>query len=153
LAVAAHALAGGALPSGGVAALLIVVSLATGLAAMTERASHGAVLLAVLAAGQFAAHVSMAAVGHSHGDSVALSWPFMLLTHGLAVAAGARLMSLSEWLFGSLCRVVRRCVAVLQMPARLAAAPGIRPEYQPLQHVSLLAFSISHRGPPARARS
>lgn len=146
-------MAGGALPSGGAAALLIVVSLTTGLAAMTGRAARGAVLVAVLGTGQLAGHLAMAAVGHVHGDTTALSGPVMLLTHALAVALGAWLMSLSEWLFRSLCRVMERCVAVLRMPPRPAAAPGVRPEHQPLQHVLLLAASISHRGPPACARS
>jgi len=155
LAVAAHAFAGGGLPSGGAAALLIVVASTTGLLAATDRASHGPALAAVLAGGQLASHGAMAATSHPHNlitpDHIALSWFLMMLAHTLAVAAGAWLMLLSEWLFRSLCRVLRRCATVPAPVAESTARRYVRPEEQPLQHVLLLAASISHRGPPAWA--
>lgn len=109
-------------------------------------------LAALLACGQLTGHVALAAAGHAHGETSTLPAPLMLLTHAVAVVAGAVLVSACERLCQVLSRAVRRCVGIAQLPVDVRTPRAVTPDGQPLQHVLLLAASISHRGPPARIR-
>ncbi|WP_197379184.1 hypothetical protein [Mycolicibacterium mengxianglii] len=151
LAVAAHALAGGGWPTGGAAALLVVVAVAICLAAVADRAAQKPTLIALLAAGQGAAHAALAC-GHLHGETSTVPWQLMLLAHALAVIAGASLMSAAEGLCCALSRVVRRCVTTVCGAPHVPKTTRAWLEHPPRQHVLLLAASISHRGPPVCAK-
>lgn len=148
LAVAAHAVAGGGWPAGGAGVLLTVTAAVVGLCALSERAAGTAMLAAVLAGGQLAGHVALAASGHSHGETSTAPTQVMLLTHAVAVVAGAVLVSACERLCQVLSQVARRCVSIARAPVEVRTALAVTPDDQPLQHVLLLAASISHRGPP-----
>ena len=148
LAVAAHAVAGGGAPHGGAPVLLAATAAVIGLAAISDRASDIRVLASLLAGGQLVGHMALATAGHSHGETS--SWPslLMLLMHLVAVAVGAVLVSACERLVHALTRVVRQRVAAVRAPVEIRqTAPVIR-DCQPLQHILLIAASISHRGPP-----
>ncbi|AQA02923.1 hypothetical protein BVC93_11315 [Mycobacterium sp. MS1601] len=147
LAVAAHALAGGGWPTGGAVALLAVLAVATGLVAGASADRHLAVILAL---GQATGHLALAAVGHVHHTATA-PWQLMLFSHAVAVTVGAALMILAQQLGRVLSRAIRRCTTAVQVPADAPHILQLRVDHQPLQHVRLLAASLTHRGPPARA--
>src|ERR1700754_4605717 len=72
LAVAAHGMAGGALPSGAATVHIAVLAATVGaLAATLSRASEARVQMMLLAGGQLTAHVLLSAVGHHHAVSPA----------------------------------------------------------------------------------
>jgi hypothetical protein len=152
LAVAAHAVAGGGWPAGGAGVLLAATAAVVGLSALSERASGAPILAVLLAGGQLAGHVALSAAGHSHGQTSTLPIQLMLLTHAVAVVAGAVLVSACERLCQVLSRVARRCVGIARVPVDVRTGPAVTQDGQPLQHVLLLAASISHRGPPVRVR-
>ncbi|CAN5401856.1 hypothetical protein BH10ACT9_BH10ACT9_23300 [soil metagenome] len=151
LAVAAHAVAGGGWPTGGAAVLLASVAAVVGLIASADRAAGTPNLVALLAAGQLAGHLSLAIAGHLHDETSGLPTTLMLLTHAVAVLVGAALVSGCERLGSALSRVVRRCVRLACTPSD-GRATAVRLDGHPWQHVLLIAASISHRGPPARVR-
>lgn len=149
LALAAHGVGSGALPTGAAAPeLLILAATAGALAAAIPRAADAHVMLGLLCAGQLVGHLMLAAAGHSHGPSHAPAAWMMALAHLGAVAIGAVLISLGD----RLCRAVSR---VLARPGRCAALPAAPPAIvaitsadQPLRWTLFLAASMSHRGPP-----
>lgn len=149
LAVAAHAVAGGGWPTGGAAVLLAATASVVGLIAMADRVAATSVLLALLAGGQVAAHLSLAAASHTHDENSGVPTALMFCTHAVAVFVGAMLTSAAERVCRALCRAARRCLTVARTPVRTRTLAAITTDDQPLQHVLLLAASISHRGPPA----
>lgn len=120
---------------------------ATGL--MAGRASQPRTLVAVLAAGQLIGHAAMAVSGHAHATPH-VPGQSMVLAHAAAVVAGATLMVLAQRLIDALCRVVRRCVAIVCSPPDVPSSPW-RFEPQVVQQI-LLSSPISHRGPPVCAQ-
>ena len=153
LAVAAHASAGGGWPVGGAGVLLAATAVVVGLSALSERAAAMPVLAALLAGGQLSGHLALAAAGHSHGQATPLPTEQMLVMHVVAVLVGAVLVSACERLCQLLSQVARRCVHISRVPVSIRTALPVAGDGQPLQHVLLLAASISHRGPPACVRS
>lgn len=151
LAVPAHAVAGGGWPTGGAAVLLAATAAVVGLIAVADQVAATSALLALLAGGQVAAHLSLAAASHTHDENSSVPTALMFCTHAVAVLVGAVLISAAERVCRALSQAARRCLAVARTPicTRTAAAPTT--DDQPLQHVLLLAASISHRGPPACA--
>jgi hypothetical protein len=148
LAMAAHGAGGGALPSGAVAALLVVVAVTAGaLAASTVRARSPRYLMGLLAAGQLLGHVLLSAAGHHHTGPAAPPAAAMFAAHLVAIVAGAALISAGDRLWRAVSRTVRTIVrvayAVVARPAATAHSAD-----QPLRSALLLAASVSHRGPP-----
>jgi hypothetical protein len=149
LALAAHGAAGAALGSGAAAMILALLAGGFGaLASSLERATEPAVLVALLAAGQTAGHLMLAAAGHSHGPVPDTS---MLAAHVLAVGVGALLITGAERLCRALSTVLAEGTTYRTPP------PVVRPMWaltrpdHPLQSRLLVAVSISHRGPPPSA--
>lgn len=153
LAIGAHALAGDVLPSAGSAALLVVLAVTAGtLTAGWARTARMPALLGVLAAGQAVGHLALSTGGHVHTESAAsLPTPVMALTHLVAIGVGAILIRACERLCSALSSIVRRHIHRYDgAPRATPRAPRFRVDH-PLQHVLLLAASISHRGPPVGA--
>lgn len=148
LAVAAHAVGSGAAPTGAVVALLAVLAATVGaLAATIAHAADARVLLGLLSGGQLCGHLILSAVGHSHSASTAPPAGVMLAAHVIAVAAGALLIAASDRLCRAVSRVVRAAVRVVAAPVAVAPVLVLESD-QPLHSPRLLAFSLSHRGPP-----
>ncbi|MGV0810385.1 hypothetical protein ABQF34_00335 [Mycolicibacterium boenickei] len=146
LAVAAHGVAGGALPSGAVAAELALLAVTLGtLAATVARADRAPVLWALLGTGQLLAHLLLASAGHSHGARPGL---VMFGAHIVAVTLGAGLIACGARLWAAMSRAVRTVVFPGRGPAVLAAGVMVSSADQPLQSALFLAASVSHRGPP-----
>jgi hypothetical protein len=149
LAVAAHGLADGMVPSGGSVALLGVVAAALGAGvARWQRTSQTPVLVGVLAFGQLVGHLALSA-----GDAMPatrLSAP-MLAAHLAAVLVGATLVAAAERLYTALSSAIRRCRPATGVLAVAGAPVSAVRDDPPLQRVRLMAASISHRGPPVGA--
>jgi hypothetical protein len=144
LAVAAHGMSGGMLPTGGLIALLVVLSATFGLLTATlSRADDGRVLAGLLSVGQLAGHLLLSA-GHGHGR---LS-PAMLACHAAAVIAAAAAIALGGRLAAALSRTARAAVRTASVPPMSAPAIVATQADQPLRSALLLATSVSHRGPP-----
>jgi len=148
LAVAAHGVGSGALPSGAAAALLAVLAATIGaLAATTAGAGKTVVLLGLLAVGQLVGHLLLSAAGHHHTLSTAPPAAVMLAAHLLAIAVGAVLNAAGDRLCAALSRAVRAMVRVV-WPVAGTPVVAVRRAAQPLRSALLLAASVSHRGPP-----
>jgi uncharacterized membrane protein (UPF0136 family) len=150
LAIAAHGVGTGMVPTGGAAALLGVLAAAIGgCVTAWHRTSDARVLVGVLAGGQLLAHLTLTAAGAEHGGSLAKAAPpTMLAAHAVAVVAGAILVTACARLHATLSSVIRTHAGV---PARLpsAAAPALHIRRDPPpQRAAVIAASISHRGPP-----
>lgn len=146
LAVAAHAAAGGGLPSGGAVAELVVLATVIGAVAFTMRANTGA-LLGLLAAGQLLGHLLLGAVGHSHSQGGAPT-SAMLAAHAAAVLIGALLIAVGEHLCAAVSRAVRVAASIpRELPCVLTTVTAGTAD-QPLFSELVLAASMSHRGPP-----
>ena len=149
LAVAAHGVAGGALPTGASAAQLAVLAATVGTVAATlARAADTQVLLGLLAAGQLFGHVMLSAVGHSHASATPAA--AMLVAHLAAIAAGAVLIAAGDRLCRAVSRAVRAAVRTVCPPVVVAPVMASGDADQPLRSALLLAASVSHRGPPVR---
>ncbi len=155
LAVAAHGVSGGGLPTGGAAALLGVLAAALGaLAGTWVRAPGPWVLLGLLGAGQLGAHLVLGIGGHMagmSGMSLKAHTPQMVAAHMVAVAVCAVLVANCERLCAALS-------SALRSPGRPTAGraywwtPALTvPADQPMHSTLVVAVSISHRGPPVGA--
>ena len=114
LAVAAHGVASGRVPTGATAALLVLLAAGTGaMVGASDRAGGPGALLGVLALGQLGGHLVLSAGGHQHvpapGPSTVIPAPVMLLAHLAAVAFGAILIAACERLYLALSSVIRGC--------------------------------------------
>ncbi|MBP2214360.1 hypothetical protein JOJ87_004704 [Rhodococcus ruber] len=143
LAVAAHGSAGGGVPGNAEVTLLVAVAAGVGLVAAHLRAVP---TIVVLAGGQAATHLVLAAVttGHLH-----TSVP-MLAAHTVAVVACAALLEAAQRLCGPLTRAVR--AAWLTAPPRVEAVRTLLPPatVRPVA-AARAAPGISRRGPPVAA--
>lgn len=145
LAIAAHGVAGGALPGGAVAAQLVVLAATLGTVAATLGSSHRtAVLWGLLGTGQLLAHGLLATAGHGHG-APGLA---MFGAHVAAVSLGAGLIACGARLSAAVSRVVRVVVRAGRVAPRSTNCVTARSADQPLHSALLLAASMSHRGPP-----
>jgi hypothetical protein len=148
LAVAAHSVGSGALPSGAVVAQLAVLAATIGaLAASISRAADARVLLGLLAVGQLCGHLMLSAVGHHHavaGPPAAV----MLAAHAVAIGTGALLIAASDRLCRAISRAVRAAVRTVAAPVTGPNVVVVGQADQPLRSTLLLAASMSHRGPP-----
>jgi hypothetical protein len=150
LAIAAHAMAGGAVPPGAVAVLLGVLAVTAGaVAANTDRAADGLALFVLLALGQLVAHVMLTAAGHA--ECAASGGPpadLMFAAHAVALVVGAALIAAGD----RLCRAVTSALRAFarELPGMLATAgaAAVTGGDQPLRSTLLLAASVSRRGPP-----
>ncbi|CRZ17507.1 hypothetical protein [Mycolicibacterium neworleansense] len=147
LAIAAHGVAGGALPAGAVAAQLTVLAVTLGtVAATVAGANRAAVLWGLLGTGQLLSHALLATAGHSHEARPGV---VMLVAHLAAVSLGAGLIACGA----RLCAAVSRVARVAVQEVRTVPAPAVcvmaRGADQPLHSALFLAASVSHRGPPA----
>ncbi|WKG03327.1 hypothetical protein [Mycolicibacterium sp. HK-90] len=149
LAVAAHGVAGGVMPSGAVAAQLVVLALTLGaVAATVARANRATALWALLGTGQLLAHMLLATAGHAHDARPPL---VMLVAHLVAVTVGASLIASGARLWAALSRVVRAAVRAVRGTPVTTLAVATSGADQPLHSALLLAASVSHRGPPVGA--
>ncbi|HKP42355.1 hypothetical protein [Mycobacterium sp.] len=149
LAVAAHGIGGGAVPTGAASAQLVVLAAAIGaLAATIARAADARVLLCLLAAGQLLGHVMLDAAGHAHTPSAAPPAAVMLAAHLTAIAAGAVLIAAGDRLCRAVSRAVQAAVRSICVPPAAPTVVAMRGADQPLRSALLLAASVSHRGPP-----
>jgi hypothetical protein len=151
LAVAAHGVGGGGLPTG--AATVLLALLAATVGALATTAPRGPfVLFGLLTVGQLLGHLMLRAAGHPHADSSAPPAIAMLAAHLLAIFVGAALITAGDRLWHALSRAVRAAVRMV-CPVAARPVPATRRADQPLRSALLLAASMSHRGPPvSRAR-
>ena len=151
LAVAAHAAAGGATPSGAGAALVGAMAITIGaLATSVRRAANQPVLLGLLAGGQMVGHLLLGGSGHHHVATAGHGTAAMTVAHVAAVFAGAALIAAAGRLGSALSHAVR--VAIPPQHEPVAPAPPRRFDGgdQPLRSSLQLAASVSHRGPPVQ---
>lgn len=152
LSVAAHASAGGAVPSGAAATQLAILAITIGALAASVRSAAGfRTLVALLATGQLVAHLVLTMAGHVHGQVGAVTTAAMLGAHAAAVALGAVLIASGVYLWAVLSHVRRGMSVSPHVPVPAQAAPVGSGADQPLRSALLLAVSVSHRGPPVRA--
>lgn len=150
LATVAHTWASGSAPSGAGVALLGVLALTLGTIAAAQSTATVPALLALLGFGQLIGHALLAASGHQH--AAAPSSATMVGAHIAAVLVCAVLISTAGRLGEALSRAVR-AMATRDRPARPVDVDAVAYSAdQPLQAALALAFSLSHRGPPAVAR-
>lgn len=151
LAVAAHASASGALPTGAVGIALVVVAGTVGAIAATARgADRTPVLVGLLGAGQVLAHVLLDIGGHAH-SAASPSVP-MWCAHVGAVTLGAALIASGGRLCAALSRAVRVAVRLVgPRPSAPVAAVVTRDTGRTLQATLVLLGSVTHRGPPVGA--
>ena len=150
--VAAHGCAGGGLPSGSTATLLLLLSITLGTLVATIRdAADVRVLVAVLAVGQLLGHALLGAAGHSHQPTGGAPLGLIIAAHLAAIAVGAALIAAG----GRLCAAVSRVlVAATRSTCHSVTATSAIALHrsdssdQPLQSARLLSASLSHRGPP-----
>ncbi|WP_454792917.1 hypothetical protein [Mycolicibacterium lutetiense] len=146
LAIAAHGVAGGALPGGAVAAQLVVLAVTLGTVAATLAGAHRtAVLWGLLGTGQLLAHGLLATAGHVHAAPSGLA---MFGAHVAAVSLGAGLIACGARLSAAVSRVARAMVRTGRLTPGSTACVTTRSADQPLRSALLLAASVSHRGPP-----
>lgn len=151
LTIAAHSVGGGGIPAGATAGqLLVVAAIVGGVAVSAARANDVRVLFCLLAAGQLVGHAVLSAQGHIHGTAGAPPAWVMPAAHLVAIVVGAVLISVGDRLCRALTQVVSRIgrqhLRSPVSPRLRTAAHAEHPTWSNLQ----LAFSISHRGPPAR---
>jgi len=142
LAIAAHGAAGGGMPSGAAAALLVAVAVGVGITG-----AHHPVLppTVLLAAGQIASHVALSSVTDDHTHTTAP----MIAAHVLAVAGCALLLGVADRLHSVCARTIR--LASTPLPTA-AAPPAALPVHPTMLHRGIVFPStISVRGPPATA--
>lgn len=150
LAISAHGVGGGALPSGAAAAQLGVLAATVGaVAAAWPRAADARVLMALLAGAQGVGHGLLSVGDHAHAPSTAPVAAAMSAAHVVAVVVAGVLIAAGD----RLCRAVSRavCCAVRLVRGPVASDPvaAIRFTGAPAHFTLLLAGSVSHRGPPA----
>jgi hypothetical protein len=147
LAVAAHGIGGGVLPSAGATSLLAVLAATVGaLAARHPHEADARTMVGFLGAGQLTGHVLLSVVGHAHTASAAPP-AVMLTAHLVAIAVGALLIAAGERLCHAVLRVVRAVVRI-GYAAFASLSVEVRRVCHPLRSALLLAVSVSHRGPP-----
>ncbi len=147
LAVAAHGIGGGVLPSAGATSVLAVLAATVG--ALAASHAHGAdarTLVWLLGVGQLTGHLLLSVVGHAH-TATAPPVAVMLAAHLVAIAVGALLIAAGERLCSAMLRVVRAVVRI-GYAAFATQSVRVRRVCHPLRSALLLAVSVSHRGPP-----
>lgn len=154
LAVAAHGVGGGGIPSSSALTFLVVIAAAIGvLAGSVAPHRHGHLPVVLwLVGGQLIAHETLAAVTpHTHPAAVeapvhVLGGP-MLTAHGVAIAAGALLIVAAERLIAVVTSAIATPAplsgALPRHVAIVATAPLDRPV--PIPRLS----AVSRRGPPS----
>lgn len=151
--MAAHSVGGGGLPFGADVVALGVVAVTVGaVLASVSRGGDVRILAVVLAAGQIAGHSVLGAQGHLHPAVTALPAWSMVTAHVVAVLAGAALIGVGERLGRALSRAVPAPVPTVAAHIAAPRRHVTRSADQPLRSMLLLAFSMSHRGPPVSAR-
>jgi hypothetical protein len=149
LAIAAHGVGGGAMPTGAATAQLAVLAVAIGaLAATTARAADARVLLVLLAAGQLLGHLMLETAGHGHAPFTAPPAGAMLAAHLTAISVGAVLIAAGDRLCRAVSRAVRAAVRSVCLPPSAPRIVSFAAADQPLRSALALAASVSHRGPP-----
>ncbi|GLP73162.1 hypothetical protein TUM20983_02720 [Mycobacterium antarcticum] len=149
MAVAAHGVGGGGLPSGSAAAMLALVSITLGALVTTlGNTTDVKLLVAVLAVGQVLDHVLLGAAGHSHPSAIQAPLGPMMAAHLVAIAFGAVLITMGERLCAALSRVLIRALRAARRPVGAQTAIVVASADQPRQSMRLLSASLSHRGPP-----
>jgi len=152
LAVAAHAAAGGGLPSTGTAVVLTAVLAGAGVALADRRRGFRSIL-AVVGAGQLGMHVLLDQFGHAHAGTDVSA--LMVVTHAVAAVAVAMLLAGAErsvfavvavlrWLLGG-ALTAPRPLPVTASPSRPAPA-SVPPGSITLD--VLLRRANARRGPP-----
>lgn len=140
LAIAAHGAAGGAVPAGPAATLLVAVAVGVGVLG-----AHLPTLppVALLAAGQIGSHLALTAVTDEHAHTSAT----MLAGHTVAVLGCALLLGAAQRLIAACSRAAR---GVLSRRPGVAAPAVLRPRGDRVAYPRRPAAStISRRGPPA----
>ncbi len=155
LAVAAHAAAGGALPSTGLAVVLTTLLAGAGVA-LADRQRGLPSILAVVGGGQLTLHVLLDRLGHAHGAVNGDSSVSMLVTHTVAAIVVAVLLAGAERSVFAMAAVLRWLLGgVLAAPqprpatglsTRPAAPPALAPGS--ITMTVLLTRVIARRGPP-----
>jgi hypothetical protein len=144
LAVAAHGVGGGGVPTSSALSLLLAVAIGAGvLAAGVGTARTGPLpILLWLVGGQVVAHEALAAVAeHAHPLDAS-----MLAAHAVAVGVGAVLVASSERLFAAITSVLRAPRLTFSPPRRPRPVTATAPLDRPVPVPVLSA--VSRRGPP-----
>lgn len=97
--LAAHGIAGGAVPGGASIVVLVLACGALGLAAGIPRRTPVAHLALILAAGQATGHLLLVLSAHHHGPVVTVP---MVAAHVLAAVLGAALVAVTERIYRGL---------------------------------------------------
>lgn len=154
VAVAAHGIAGGGLPSGSTLVLLagFAVVLVGVSAAIPALRSGRPALVAVLAAGQFGAHLTLGVGGHHHSgaSTSAVPSPGMIVAHVLAIGVCAAAIAAAERIGPRTEAALRAVVAALFAAIPVAEqARTWRPVVDVHPIVSALCRAATpRRGPP-----
>lgn len=165
LTVAAHAAAGGSVPSPGLTLVLTVLLAGAGVALADRRRGFPAILAAV-AASQLGMHVLLAGLGHGHGGAAAGLGPgggastpvAMVVLHAVAAVITAVLLAGAEnavfavaavlrWLLGA---VAVGCRPLPPLGPQVCRIPGFRTFNSFIVDV-LLRRVHARRGPPCLA--
>lgn len=149
LAIAAHAVASGMLPSAGLTLLLTLGVAAGGTALADRQRGPGAVLLA-LGTAQLGMHLILSVAGHG-GDQPVNGW-LMTGGHALAVLCAAGLLARAEAALFAVASALgrllpRRWATAPTMPTALVAAPRLPAPADRALSV-LLCRCLGRRGPP-----
>lgn len=146
LTLAAHSYGGGSVPGGASAVALVLIAAVVGaVTSALPRTDRLPVLVAVLGAGQVIGHAVLSAHGHPHTSPPAAA---MAAAHVLAVVAGAVLIESAARLCLALSTALRVFRSRDFPPAVAPVTTAVRSVDHPLRSTLLLAFSLSHRGPP-----
>ena len=150
LAIAAHAMAGGAAPPGSAAVLLSVLAVTAGsLAATVDRTADARVLFDLLASGQLVAHVMLTVAATPIAPRPVVPPPAaMLAAHTVALVVGAALIAAGDRLCKAVTSALRAFAVSCPACCATAAAAAVTTGDQPLRSTLLLAASVSRRGPP-----
>ncbi|PTR25598.1 hypothetical protein C8K36_10628 [Rhodococcus sp. OK519] len=149
LAVAAHGIAGGGFPGSAALTLLLASCAAVGatVGGIPVLGRSRVALLAALAAGQGAGHLTLTLVSdsHVHAGTPATA---MLAAHAAATVVCAGLILGAERLYGPVTRVIRTVLTppTLGVQSTLSARP--RPLDRRAARLTVLATGLSRRGPP-----
>ncbi|MGW6375652.1 hypothetical protein ACWFRB_06245 [Rhodococcus sp. NPDC055112] len=157
VAVAAHGVGGGGLPTGSTLMLLVGFSavLVAVMAAVPVLRRGGPALVPILAVGQLGAHTTLAFGGGGHHADMASGpiggmSPQMLAAHAVAIGVCAALIAAAERIGPRTEAALRAVVAALVVAIPVLERPR---SWQPVAEVNplvsaLCRVSVSRRGPP-----
>lgn len=151
LAVAAHAAAGGGVPTGPALVLVALACATVGAVAGVDTAVHGsgrtAGLVAAVGGGQLIGHVLLALTGGHHGGHGVMPSAPMLAAHALAALAVGLLIGLAGHLY-VVCASLLCWLALTLVHRGRPAGPPRRPAVSVVVQSVRLCSGLGMRAPP-----